>query len=123
MNTHISNYLKIGIALIVAFIVTSISTSTLFYPASPRLNPQFLANISKLFQKNHPKGDRPLDENSFDELKNLPLTAMKKVSQGVYAKEEPTLNTTFVRITNDARFEIKEFTINEKKINILVPKQ
>lgn len=105
MNRHISTYFKIGLALIVAFIVTTISTSTLFYPASPRLNPQFLVNISKLFQKKNP----------YDELRNIPLNAMKKVSQGVYAKEEPSLNTTFVRITSDVQFE--------KKNGILLQKQ
>lgn len=113
MNNHISNYLKIGVALIVAFIVTSISTSTLFYPSYPRLNPQFLANIAKLFQKKNP----------YDELKNLPLTAMKKVSKGIYAIEKPTLNTVFVRITKDAEWNETIIEYNGKRFKILLPKK
>lgn len=104
MNKHVLNYFKIILALVMAFIIALISSSTLFYPASPQLNPQFIANVSQLFQKKNP----------YDELKNLPLSAMKKISQGVYAKKEPSLNTTFVRITREAKFEIKQGIILQK---------
>lgn len=113
MNKHIFRYLKIAVVLTVAFIVTSIASTTLFYPASPRVNPQFLANVAKLFEKKNP----------YDQLKNISLTTMTKISQGVYAKEEPSLNTTFIRITSEAKFEIKEVTINGKLVRILVQHQ
>lgn len=114
MKINIKTRNKIIGALIIAFIISTVASKTIFIPNTNKINIPFLA---KLF---YPKKNTQM-QNTFYQLVNSSISTMNPLSYGIYAKEDSKLNTTFIRITKNAKWKVIIDEVNGKKIKVLVP--
>lgn len=171
---------KIITAIVLAFVVSSLSSNSIFIAGTPRINGEFISsvitapqrflaslsnitnpsnlsflnsqnliptavpsspnyafnnsapvtnslptNIPPSIPTNIPTSIPPtsIPQSPYDALQNIATSQMDLVSSGVYAKEDTTLKTVFIRITQDASWDAQIIDYQGQKIKILVPKQ
>ncbi len=68
--------------------------------------------ITSFFQKN------TID---FAKIEQLPVSALKPIGKGIYAKEENG-DVVYIRVTKDVEFEEREINYEGKKIKVRFPK-
>jgi hypothetical protein len=116
-------YLKIGIALLLAFLVSKGLNEDVFFANGPHIRPNLRGYyISKA--ENSILGKVPLLANVLynlktpsEKLEKLPLL---QISKGVYAKEHNNVYYTEIHL-NEMTFREYTFTINGKPMKLRVP--
>ena len=126
---------KIILSMVIALVIAQLSTRTIFMANTPRINKIFIAKLIKLPQsvlkstqefiaKNSNKNTVPSTASLNNNLpqNNIPVSAMKEVSKGIYAKEDTENNVFYIHITKDMEFEEKILNYNGKQIKLRFPK-
>lgn len=110
------DFIKIISALVIAFIIVSLASSTLFIQPTPRINPLFFADIKTYLADLFPK------KNSAFSYSSLPLNALTPLSKGVYAINDKVNKTIYIRFTNDVEWDEKVIQSEGKTYTIRFPK-
>ncbi len=131
MNNKINRQIKTIIVLIVAFVIASSLSRTVFIANTPRIYKTFIAKLIefpqqalrqlKRYYASNQTPTAPKKQTDFAAIEKLPDTALKSVAKGVYAHEEDG-NIVYIRVTKDAEFEEKEINYEGKKIKVRFPK-
>lgn len=126
-------HLKIGIALFIGLVLANFLSRSVFVVDSPSINKEFIASLQKLpqnlfspstKQQAQPIAKKPLpSENpTSSSFENLPISALKFLGKGVYAKEENN-SVVYIRVTKDIVTEERDVIYNGKVIKkVLFPK-
>ncbi len=91
------------IALVIAFLL----------PTNPRSTFLFIAKLQRNFSESISKKVASL------RLATTPLSAMKQINKGVYAKEDKELGTVYIKVTKDAERTEQILESNGQKIKII----
>jgi hypothetical protein len=108
-NILLHTVTRVIIAMIAALLIA------LIFPTNPRSAFLYLAKIKDKFAFLSQK-------KSYSNLGKTPAFFMKKISKGVYAKEDKDLGTVYIKFTKDVRWEEKMITVNGQKILLRVSK-
>jgi len=84
-----------------------------FLPSNPRSSVLFLTKLKNNFLVLFS------NKNSYSRLVSTPLSAMKQISKGVYAKEDKELGTVYIKVTKDVEQTAQIIELNGKKIKII----
>lgn len=126
----LSDITKIIVSMILAFVISRLSSQTIFIANTPRINRNFIAkvinfpgNIIQNYLSNQTQKNVSQTASSMtNTLERLPVSAMKQISQGTYAYENAQDNVVYIRITDKANYEERIITVNGKPIKLRFPK-
>lgn len=127
-----NKYLKIGLLLGIAFVISDFSIKNVFWANSPKLNPYAGQNMMAKINSTWSKATSLIAfknlKNSSGLIKDLPKATqdamnapLNKVSQGVYAGERNNIQVYEIK-SNEIEYLVYTFTINGKETKIKVPK-
>ncbi len=106
-RAQIISGIKIVAAMMIALMIA------FFLPSNPRSAFLFFAKLKNNFFAYFSK------KTSYARLATTPLSAMTKMSKGVYAKEDKELGTVYIKITKDAEKTEQIIESNGQKIKIV----
>lgn len=130
---NFKNHLKLLLIMLGAFVFSSVLSKTIFLASTPRINKVFIAKVINLpgtlmkntntFIANLGKPSLTVTQKSkLQEFERLPLTALKPVASGVYAKDDLQNNIVYIKMTSDMQFDEQVMTINGKQVKVRFPK-
>ncbi len=126
--------IKIISALVFSLVISSVLTQTIFFANTPMINKSFLAKIinfpstvlessrnfiASLINRSNISQNQA---TAIQQFKQLPVTALKSVTKGIYAQEDKANNIIYVRVTKDVEYESRVFNVNGKQVTVHFPK-
>jgi hypothetical protein len=138
-----NDIIKIFFSIILALIITQVSSRTIFMSNTPRINKSFIAKIIQLpgnilnntkqfiasisfKQPNNINSNTSINQSipvvTAKKINNLPLTAMQQLSKGVYAYRDTSDNILYIKVTKDMEYEERVLNYNGKQIKLRFPK-
>lgn len=125
-------HLKIGLALFIGLVLTNFLSRSVFIANSPAINKAFISGLQmlpqNLFNSSTKQQAQPVAKKTVPSetptsfsFENLPVSALKFLGKGIYAKEKNN-NVVYIRVTKDVEFEEKDITYNGKVIKVMFPK-
>lgn len=134
MKKQITQKTKIFLAILISLVIVTLTSNVIFIANTPRLNKLFLTELinlpqtvvdnSKAFLTSLGLSQKEKNKNeAIKNLSNLPLSQLKPIAKGVYAKEDISNNIYYVRVTKDADFEERIIDYRGQKIKIRFPKR
>lgn len=113
--------LKIIIVLLLALLLTNTLSKTVFLANTPRIDKAFFTNL-KTLPNNFIASLSRKPANTIKKFESLPITALKPMTEGVYAAEDETGKIVYIRVTKDVEYEEKIINYEGKKIKVRFPK-
>jgi hypothetical protein len=104
--------LKIIIIMLFALVIVKTSSGTIFIANSPRINKAFIASLIT-----------PQKETiTVKEYRQLPDSALNRITAGVYAKEDKANNVIYIRVTDDVEYDERIIEVNGQQTRVRFPK-
>jgi hypothetical protein len=128
---------KIVFTLVLALILSAVFSNTIFLANTPRINTIFLAKLknapgdllngttvflSSLMRPNGTALTSQEKQNIINSFNSLPVSTMKSIGTGVYAKEDKKNNTVYIKVNKDAQWEERILIIDGKQVKVRFPK-
>lgn len=136
--------IKIILTIILALIITRLSSERVFYSNTPYINKTYIVKVIQLpldvlknsrelivaviinKRNNVIKNQKSVSQNSKkiypQNNNNIPINVTNQVSKGIYAKEDESDNTIYIHITKEMEFEEQILYYNGKQTKLRFPK-
>lgn len=122
MNNKFLNRLKIFGVLVLAVAIVKFLSPQIFLANTPNIKSQFISFFNNLKSYRGTQVAAKVMPSAIPEAEKPKNPVLTEIGKGVFAAEDKETKKTYIMYTEDAKFEVHEYTLkNNQKITLYIP--